>query len=338
VGNASCGPDILDKYAVSPDPVTFAFSIRPVKTNEDIGAAGRSKLPVVSMPLITRDKFAVVTIRTASPDDKVFYTLDGSEPTDKSLRYTFPFPLTDVTTIKAKVINGDMESRTAELKTKKLKMQKPVITPQNVYFTDSLPVRLSSVIGNAKIYYTLDGSEPDENSMLYTGPVWVKDDCTLKTKAYRDGFYPGDVAVSKYHKMDVSSGIQYKYYTGQWFDLPDFTKLTPERTGVAESFSLDDIENNKDHYALLMFTSIHVDEPGEYTFYVGSNDGSRLWVDNQKIIENGGQHGYKLMSGKIDLTKGTHSLMLEYFQAGGGQELKVFWKGPGFEKQELKVK
>jgi hypothetical protein len=71
---------------------------------------------------------------------------------------------------------------------------------------------------------------------------------------------------------------------------------------------------------------------------VGSNDGSRLWVDNQKIIENGGQHGYKLMSGKIDLTKGTHSLMLEYFQAGGGQELKVFWKGPGFEKQELEVK
>jgi hypothetical protein len=30
--------------------------------------------------------------------------------------------------------------------------------------------------------------------------------------------------------------------------------------------------------------------------------------------------------------------MLEYFQAGGGQELKVFWKGPGFEKQELEVK
>ncbi len=32
---------------------------------------------------------------------------------------------------------------------------------------------------------------------------------------------------------------------------------------------------------------------------------------------------------------GVHSLKLSYFQSGDGKELKVFWKGPGFEKQEM---
>ena len=83
-----------------------------------------------------------------------------------------------------------------------------------------------------------------------------------------------------------------------------------------------------------MFTYLHVDKTGDYIFYTGSNDGSRLFIDNRLVVDNGGSHGYTLRSGRIRLDKGRHALMLEYFQAGGGQELKVFWKGPGFENKE----
>ena len=41
--------------------------------------------------------------------------------------------------------------------------------------------------GNAPIYYTLDGSEPDENATLYTKPVEIKGDCILKAAAPRGG-------------------------------------------------------------------------------------------------------------------------------------------------------
>ena len=84
-----------------------------------------------------------------------------------------------------------------------------------------------------------------------------------------------------------------------------------------------------------MFASINIKKDGEYVFYVGSNDGSQLVVDNKLIIDNNGQHSYELKSGKIKLKPVRHSLELRYFQNGGGQELKVFWKGPGFEKQEV---
>jgi hexosaminidase len=41
--------------------------------------------------------------------------------------------------------------------------------------------------GDAPIYYTLDGSEPDCSSILYEGPFEINETCVLKASAYRDG-------------------------------------------------------------------------------------------------------------------------------------------------------
>lgn len=45
-----------------------------------------------------------------------------------------------------------------------------------------------AIQGDAEIHYTLDGSEPDENSPVYTGPIEIRETCTLKAKSFRDGF------------------------------------------------------------------------------------------------------------------------------------------------------
>ena len=45
-----------------------------------------------------------------------------------------------------------------------------------------------TIQGDAQIHYTLDGSEPDENSPVYTGPIEIRETCTLKAKSFRDGF------------------------------------------------------------------------------------------------------------------------------------------------------
>ena len=42
--------------------------------------------------------------------------------------------------------------------------------------------------GNAPIHYTLDGSEPDQNSPLYVGPVEVTESCQLRALAIRNDF------------------------------------------------------------------------------------------------------------------------------------------------------
>lgn len=336
VGNASCGPEILEQFEVKVNPLSFSYSIRPMqKDREFINSVARKKLPIVSTPMVSRDMFGLVTISSVSNKDVVYFTIDGSMPTKDSKRYTTPFKMIGKGVIKSKVINQNLESLSSTLQTTKLKMFNPTITPQNVYFSDSIKIHIFNEMEEAKTFYTLDGSLPNRDSNQYKKPIFIKNNCELKTISIGDGFLASDVIKSAYKKVAFNAGIQYKYYVDHWRKIPNFLKLTPERTGIIEKFSLNEVKNNKDHYAILMFSSINIKEAGAYIFYIGSNDGSQLIVDNELLIDNDGEHGYQVRSGKVNLEKGQHTMELRYFQSGGGQELKVLWQGPGFEKREM---
>ena len=72
-----------------------------------------------------------------------------------------------------------------------------------------------------------------------------------------------------------------------------------------------------------------VTQPGAHEFYTISDDGVRLWVNDQVLIENWGIHGGTLDKGDITLTAGYHRVMLEYFQGEGDSVIKLQWKQPG---------
>jgi beta-galactosidase len=336
VGNASCGPELLEQYEVKAKPLYFSYSIRAIhgKVNS-AGELARKRLPVVSTPMVERDNSGKVTIESASGEDMIYYTLDGSKPTKRSKRYVVPFKVSDERTIKAIVISNNLESKITTLETDKLKLLPPAVMPQNVYFTDSIKIYLTNENDGADIYYTLDGTDPNDGSKKYRGQVYIQKSCLLKAVSYKKELLVSDIVTSDYKKVDSDYGIRYQYYIGHFIRIPNFLKLTSKRKAVVDSFSLNKIENNGDHFALLMFGSINIEEEGEFIFYVGSNDGSQLTVDNKQIINNDGEHGYQVASGKISLEKGRHSLKLSYFQSGGDQELRVFWKGPGFQKREM---
>ena len=63
-----------------------------------------------------------------------------------------------------------------------------------------------------------------------------------------------------------------------------------------------------------------------YNFTVSSNDGSRLIIDDNLIVENDGWHGAYEKEGSIALRAGLHKIELLYFQSGGEKSLKVFMK------------
>jgi hypothetical protein len=77
-------------------------------------------------------------------------------------------------------------------------VQLPTATPQGQFaFTDSVSVTLSSEAG-ATIYYSLDGSTPDNNSKPYTGPIMIRSSATLKAVAYIKGRNHSAVSVNNY--------------------------------------------------------------------------------------------------------------------------------------------
>jgi len=76
--------------------------------------------------------------------------------------------------------------------------------------------------------------------------------------------------------------------------------------------------------------------PGEYTFYLDSDDGSRLCIDDKTVVDlDGVRAAGREKSGRIRLSAGKHPLTVTYFEKDGHEVLRVWWKGPGFEKRQI---
>ena len=64
---------------------------------------------------------------------------------------------------------------------------------------------------------------------------------------------------------------------------------------------------------------------GIFTFQTGSDDGSRLWVNNVMVVDNWGMHGTKYVEGEIKLSKGYHNIKVHMFENGGGATAYANW-------------
>ena len=78
---------------------------------------------------------------------------------------------------------------------------------------------------------------------------------------------------------------------------------------------------------------------GSYTFSLGSDDGSMLWIDGQLVVSNNNYQGfaYPQQTGAINLTTGEHNIVIGYFQGGGGYSLEAGVSGPvtGYFRYDL---
>ncbi|MEV0733121.1 family 16 glycoside hydrolase [Polymorphospora sp. NPDC050346] len=105
---------------------------------------------------------------------------------------------------------------------------------------------------------------------------------------------------------------------------PNIDKLMPDIDwSTADEFGL---ENNFVTHAL---GHIHIPTAGSYTFRLTSDDGSRLYIDEAVVVDHDGLHGATSKDGSVTLTEGHHALRVEYFEAGGGQQLTLSWQPPG---------
>ncbi len=76
---------------------------------------------------------------------------------------------------------------------------------------------------------------------------------------------------------------------------------------------------------------IHLDQAGEYAFHVLSNDGVRVFLNNQKILDDPTQHSDQL-AGPVFVqvqNPGWYPLRLDYFQRKGTATLVLSWQPPG---------
>jgi len=118
--------------------------------------------------------------------------------------------------------------------------------------------------------------------------------------------------------------------TGQYYEGMNFDRYV--RTRIDRQIHFDwggkspMIGISENHFSVRWEGYIVIPRPGNYEFCLGSDDGSRLWIDDQKIIDDWRTHKYTSNRKMIPLTSGNHKIELEYFQNGNYAGIDLSWR------------
>jgi hypothetical protein len=235
----------------------------------------------------------------------------------------------------------------------------PYLLPELPDFTDSVRVVISQGTPT-EVRYTVDGSEPTRSSRRYTAPFVVRQNTTVRARAFANGqpsaapearveyrLVPGRAPVA----ATVSRGVAYEYYRDTTPE-PAFRMNWPVRwqverpevrpedfparkSGVLRNFSLSPRDTNE-MFAFRYKGYVRVPRTGVYTFLARSDDGAALWVGDQNVFWSVGQSPKTTETwGSVALQAGLHPITLTHFQAYGPMALELLVDGPGMRRQRV---
>lgn len=220
----------------------------------------------------------------------------------------------------------------------------PTIEPEAPLFLDATDVTIQSSQKKVEIRYTTDGSEPTAQSPVAAGgKVHVTQTATIKARSFRDGkaisgSNSATVTKATLRKAEsaenLAAGLRFEYFEGDWDKLPDYEHLKAADFGTAKNFSLSPAKK-PEHFGLKLYGFVRVPKDGIYTFYTRSDDGSRLYIGDQLVVDNDGPHGSAKKTGVVALAAGVHSIKVLYFNKSGSKDLEVGYAGPGIESRPI---
>ncbi|MEJ7768668.1 MAG: PA14 domain-containing protein [Chitinophagaceae bacterium] len=136
------------------------------------------------------------------------------------------------------------------------------------------------------------------------------------------------------------TGLNYKYYEGNFDALPDFDALPPMKTGLSENVDISiRTPGVNDHFAFIWQGYIDLPTTGTYTFETVSDDGSKIYfympysATDSSLVDNGGVHFFYPATGTITASAGRYPISITYFEKEGAENMQVYWTGPGIERQ-----
>ena len=127
--------------------------------------------------------------------------------------------------------------------------------------------------------------------------------------------------------------------------LPKFEKLKPEGTIYTSSLNVPPrdfksgfpgVTKRTEWFAIDYTGRFWIEKPALYRFSLTSDDGSRLYIDGQLVVDNDGLHVPQVRTASLELAGGVHDIRVSYFQgpgytvalilmiAGPGEDYRVF--------------
>lgn len=123
---------------------------------------------------------------------------------------------------------------------------------------------------------------------------------------------------------DKRAGLRYWLYGGRFSKCPDLGKLKSIDEGIVSAARLDKIPKlPDDNYALALEGYLEIPATGVWSLAISSDDGSRLFLDGELLVDNDGAHPAQWASRRGRWQKGLHPVRIEFFEATGDADLQI---------------
>jgi hexosaminidase len=212
---------------------------------------------------------------------------------------------------------------------------------------DHARIDLTSLVEGSRVFYTLDGSIPNEHAARYESPfeiplqperpthlnliVVARDgrhsvpySATYLRSAYREGTRVGS----------PQPGLTFALYDGEFSAARDIQHGKSAASGTTAAFDPEQFGRQFD-FGATFEGYLKVPADGYYRFEMESDDGALLKIGDYVVIDNDGTHPPRVLTGHVPLKQGFHRFNLRYFQARGGSVLRVGWANGDDELQPL---
>lgn len=209
----------------------------------------------------------------------------------------------------------------------------PHIEAQQPQFVDDTTFTIENRSAVGAVRYTLDGSEPIWTSPEAKGAIRIEGSTTVSASLFVDGVRRSAIVQKAFTKVDPvppvealpsQDGLELRRIDAQWREIP--AELGAFDEAPAESINSPTLPAAiGEHTALRYRGFVTVPATGLWRFRLTSDDGSRLLVAGQQVVDHDGLHGATAKVGALALAEGLHQFELYWFNATGDQALTVEW-------------
>jgi hypothetical protein len=142
------------------------------------------------------------------------------------------------------------------------------------------------------------------------------------------------LAVSAQDLKPTAAGLVGEYFKGKAKD-DSRPKGKPFFVRVDKQVNFKEVSGDfygsklDDGFSVRWTGTLQVPADGTYSFTLGSDDGSRLYIDDKLVVDHWGDHSFSKKSGTVDLSAGEHKVLIVYYEGGGGAACQLWWTPPG---------
>ncbi|MEL7117942.1 MAG: FN3 associated domain-containing protein [Bacteroidota bacterium] len=217
-----------------------------------------------------------------------------------------------------------------------------ILPNEEVEFIDQYTVAMNAQVPGTNIYYTTDGSTPDQNSSKYNSSLTITKATTIKAVLINEEGMKSTVDKMKLKPVKPGKGAIVKIYDyaarkDLGFNLKEIRKKQAESIRFTKTLDPMKTSGKEKFFGLSYHAKASFDETGTYHFSAVSDDAIALYIDGKEVLADRIKHKARSVSGTIELTKGMHEVEIHYFQHRKEYVLDIQFETPSGKKQALTI-